>query len=194
MNLYFRLIWIISRSFFKRRIEFSDEIVLSLRILPNDLDINRHLNNGRYLTILDLGSVDLFLRSGILFRAIRNGFRPMIGGLIITYRKGLSLFERYTLTMRLEAWDDRWNYFKFEFNKLNGQLSAAGYFKGALVSKNGLVPNNAADEVFGNKRGLCILPPAIENWIKAENYISGESTANGKEFTADQKCPNATRG
>jgi acyl-CoA thioesterase FadM len=89
MNLYFRLIWIIGRSFFKPRIDFSDKVVLNLRILPNDLDINRHLNNGRYLTILDFGSIDLFLRSGILFRAICNGLRPMIGGLIVTYRKGL---------------------------------------------------------------------------------------------------------
>lgn len=173
MNLYFRLIWIIICSFFKPRIDFFEKIVLNLRILPNDLDINRHLNNGRYLTILDFGSMDLFLRSGILFRAIRNGFRPMIGGLIVTYRKGLSLFERCTLTMQIEAWDERWNYFKFEFKKLNGQLSASGYFKGALVSKNGLVPNTVADEIFGYKRGSCALPPAVENWIRAENHILG---------------------
>jgi acyl-CoA thioesterase FadM len=187
MNLYFRLLWIIIRSLFKPRIDFSDEIVLNLRILPNDLDINRHLNNGRYLTILDFGSIDLFLRSGVLFRAIRNGFRPMIGGLIVTYRKGLSLFERYTLTMQIKAWDDRWNYFKFDFKKLNGQLSASGYFKGVLVSKNGLVPNNVADKIFGYKRGSCVLPPAVENWIKAENYISGESITQQKyqEYVPD---------
>jgi acyl-CoA thioesterase FadM len=180
MNLYFRLIWTILRSFFKPKIDFSDEIVLKLRIFPNDLDINRHLNNGRYLTILDLGSIDLFLRSGVLVRAIRNGFRPMIGGLIVTYRKGLSLFERCTLTMQLNAWDDRWNYFKFEFRKLDGQLSAIGYFKGALVSKNGLVPNNVADDIFGYKRGSCDLPPAVENWIRAENHISGENFTQQK--------------
>lgn len=186
MNLYFRLIWIVFRSFFKPKIDFSDKITLKLRILPNDLDINRHLNNGRYLTILDFGSIDLFLRSGVLFRAIRNGFRPMIGGLIVTYRKGLSLFERYTLTMQLEAWDDRWNYFKFEFKKLNGQLSAAGYFKGALVSKQGLLPNRVTDHIFGYKRGPCVLPPAVENWIEAERNIAGESITQQKN-QADAK-------
>ena len=99
MNLYLRLIWIIIRSFFKPPIDFADRVSIDLRILPNDLDLNRHLNNGRYLTLLDLGSIDLFLRSGVLKRAIRKGFRPMLGGLIVTYRKGLSLFERCTLTM-----------------------------------------------------------------------------------------------
>ena len=111
MNLYFRLIWITIRSLFKSRIDFSDKISLVLHILPNDLDINRHLNNGRYLTLLDLASIEFFIRSGVLKHAIRRDFRPMIGGLMVTYRKGLSLFERCTLTMQMEAWDERWNYF-----------------------------------------------------------------------------------
>jgi acyl-CoA thioesterase FadM len=163
--------WIIGCSFFKPRIDFADEISLKLRVLPNDVDINRHLNNGRFLTLLDLGSIDLFLRSGLFFRAIRHGFKPMIGGLIVTYRRGLSLLERYSLNMQLAAWDDRWNYFKFEFKKRNGRLAAAGYFKGAFVSKNGWVPNSTADEVFGHIRGPCVLPPAVENWIEAENSL-----------------------
>ena len=79
MNLYFRLIWVIIRSFFKSRIDFADKISLTLRILPNDLDINRHLNNGRYLTLLDLASIEFFIRSGVLKHAIREGFRPMLG-------------------------------------------------------------------------------------------------------------------
>jgi len=99
----------------------------------------------------------------------------MIGGLIVTYRKSLSLFERCILTMQLKAWDNNWNYFEFEFKKLDGQLSAVGYFKGALVSKNGLVPNNVVDEVFGYQRGSCVLPPSVENWIKAENQMSDEN-------------------
>jgi len=171
MNLYFRLIWIIVRSFFKPRVNFFDKISLNLHILPNDLDINRHLNNGRYLTLLDLASIELFLRSGVLKSAIRKGFRPMLGGLIVTYRKGLSLFERCTLTMQLEAWDERWNYFRFEFKSSDGHLSAAGYFKGAFVSKKGLIPNKVADEIFGYERGGCKLPLAVANWIESENAI-----------------------
>jgi len=171
MNLYFRLLWTIIRSFFKPRIEFADKISLTLHILPNDLDINRHLNNGRYLTLLDLASIEFFIRSGVLKRAIRKGVRPMIGGLIVTFRKGLSLFERCTITMQIDAWDERWNYFRFEFRNSDGHLSAAGYIKGAFVSKKGLIPNKVADEIFGHKRDDCILPPAVANWIESENAI-----------------------
>jgi len=175
MNLYFRLIWVIVRSFFKSRIDFADKISLTLHILPNDLDINRHLNNGRYLTLLDLASIEFFIRSGVLKHAIRKGFRPMLGGLIVTYRKGLSLFERCTLTMQMEAWDEHWNYFRFEFRNSDDHLSAAGYIKGAFVSKKGIIPNMVADEIFGHERSDCTLPPAVANWIKSENAIMQET-------------------
>jgi len=49
------------------------------------------------------------------------------------------------------------------------------HYKGALVSKKGLVPNNAADDIFGYKRCSCKLPQAVENWISAENHISEET-------------------
>lgn len=168
MNLYLRLIWIILRSFFKPQINFVDKLSLGLRILPNDIDINFHLNNGRYLTLLDLLSVYFFIRTGVLKQSIARGFRPMIGGAIISYRKGLSLFEPCTLSMQLKAWDEKWNYFKFEFKNSKGQLSAAGYLKGAFVSKKGIIPTEVLNDMFDYKSGECEFPIAVTNWIKSE--------------------------
>src|SRR3712207_8312043 len=36
-------------------IEASQTLVLKGRVLPNDLDAHFHMNNGRYLTLMDLG-------------------------------------------------------------------------------------------------------------------------------------------
>ena len=38
---------------------------ITTRVWFNDLDINFHMNNGRYMTICDLTRVDLFVRSGL---------------------------------------------------------------------------------------------------------------------------------
>ncbi len=171
MNLYLRLIWTTIRSFLIPKITYSDELIVKLRILPNDLDIDRHLNNGRYLTLLDLGSFEFFIRSGVLVSAIRCGFKPMVGGVLITYRKGLSLFEKCTLTIQLKAWDDHWSYFKFTFQKSDGQIAAAGYLKGAFVSKRGIVPNKKVDELFGYERDIYEFPQAVKDWIKSESNI-----------------------
>lgn len=73
MNLYLRLIGVIVGSIFKPKITFTGDHAISLRIWPNDLDMNNHLNNGRYLTLLDLASISLFLRSGILKRPSCQG-------------------------------------------------------------------------------------------------------------------------
>lgn len=172
MNLYIRLFWIVVTSFLKPRLNFKDKVTLFLRVLPNDLDVNRHLNNGRYLTILDLCSIDLFIRSGILKIAFSKRYRPMIGGIIVTYRKGLSLFEQCKVSIELESWDNHWNFFRFEFRKSNGQLASTGYFKGAFISKEGIMPNEKLDSVLNFDRGLCKVSPAIEHWIASEKNMA----------------------
>jgi acyl-ACP thioesterase len=70
MNLYFRLILVlISGLLSKTRTSIMDVHSVWFRVLPNDLDTNLHMNNGRYLTIMDLGRTDAILRSG-LFRSV----------------------------------------------------------------------------------------------------------------------------
>ena len=48
MNLYSRLFWTLLRSLRLPAIQFGDSLERSLRVLPNDIDINGHMNNGRY--------------------------------------------------------------------------------------------------------------------------------------------------
>jgi acyl-CoA thioesterase FadM len=64
------------------------------------------MNNGRYLTIMDLGRLDMVLRSGI-WRAIRaNGWSPMLGSAVIRFRRELRPFARYRLETRIVGWTD----------------------------------------------------------------------------------------
>ena len=64
MSLIFRMLSVFLASFFKPRLPIlKPENILDLRVLPNDLDINLHMNNDRYLTICDLTRVDMFIRT-----------------------------------------------------------------------------------------------------------------------------------
>lgn len=69
----------------------------TLRVLPNDLDVNGHMNNGRYLTVIDLMLVEYFVRTGFARAMLQRGWRPMAGGSFITYRRGLKPLQTYTL-------------------------------------------------------------------------------------------------
>jgi hypothetical protein len=76
MNLYLRLLWTWIAARFKPAIRMGDTIEMSLRVWPGDLDINGHMNNGRYMTITDLAVIEYFTRAGFLPIALRRGWRP----------------------------------------------------------------------------------------------------------------------
>jgi hypothetical protein len=51
LNLYLRLFLTILRALRAPRLVLGDTVELTLRVLPTDLDLNGHMNNGRYLTL-----------------------------------------------------------------------------------------------------------------------------------------------
>ena len=171
MNLYLRLLWALLRSARLQPIEPGDWIERQLRVLPNDLDLNGHMNNGRYLTVLDLMLVEYFVRSGFARVMLRAGWRPMSGGAFITYRKGLLPWQPYRLRFALAGADASWNYMRFEFLREDGTLCAAGYLKGAAVGKQGLVSNKESYARMGRDFVQPALPEAVCHWLAAEASV-----------------------
>ena len=55
MNLYFRLLLFMIRVRFRSRLGIWDTSHVTFRVNPLDLDLQRHMNNGRYLSLMDLG-------------------------------------------------------------------------------------------------------------------------------------------
>jgi acyl-CoA thioesterase FadM len=171
LNLYLRLLWALLRSARLDPIQPGDWIERHLRVLPNDLDINGHMNNGRYLTVIDLMLVEYFVRSGFARAMWQAGWRPMSGGAFITYRKGLKPWQRYRIRFMLAGADPAWNYMYFEFLRDDGVLCAAGYMKGAAVGRGGLVPNQSAYAKLGRVFEAGELPPPVVHWLAAEAHV-----------------------
>jgi acyl-CoA thioesterase FadM len=170
VNLYLRLLltWLRARA--KPGIRMGDTIELQLRVWPNDLDVNRHMNNGRYMTIVDLALIEYFTRAGFLPIAIKRGWRPMLGGSVISFRRSLKPFALYTLRFTMQCWDERWNYFRFEFEQ-GGQTMATGYTKGAVVGRNGIVTSNETYRAMGLNSKSPAFPATISAWIEADRLI-----------------------
>jgi acyl-CoA thioesterase FadM len=166
MNLYLRLIWALLRAWRAPVIQAGDTIERHFTVLPNDIDVNGHMNNGRYLTILDLMLIEYFVRFGFFKVCVRNGWRPMAGGSFITYRRGLSPFQRYTVRFRTEGSNVHWNFMRFEFWAA-GQLCAAGYVKGAVVGRKGLVTNAESCAQLGVAQDTR-MPEPVAHWLAGE--------------------------
>lgn len=171
MNLWLRLIWALLRAWRLPAIAPGESIERRMRVWPGDLDINGHMNNGRYLTIIDLMLVEYFVRSGFARVMLQAGWRPMSGGAVITYRKGLLPGQRYRLRFALAGADRTWNFMRFEFLREDGALCAAGYMKGAAVGRSGLVPNAESYARMGQVFEQQPLPAAVDLWLAAEQAV-----------------------
>lgn len=135
MNLIFRMLFVIFRSWFCERLEvgnFTSE--LSLRVLPNDIDINFHMNNGRYLTICDLNRVDIFARSGLLKAMFRRNWLPVIAEHTMAYKKPLGIFVRFKVKTEVTHWDEKYFYMKHVFIK-DERIMAEGTSKGCVYAR-----------------------------------------------------------
>src|SRR5271167_2729969 len=125
MNLVLRLLIMLATAKFRGPLALANTSRVRLRVLPNDLDLNLHMNNGRYLTVMDLGRIDFLTRAGSPLVFLRNRWRPLIGGTIIRYRFSLRAFERFEVATRILYWDEKWFYFEQRVENTEGVAAIA---------------------------------------------------------------------
>ena len=136
---------------------------LRLRVWPNDIDLNRHMNNARYLSWMDYGRVHLLARTRLLEHVIRSRWTPLVGAVWMTYRRSLALFAEFTLTSRLVCWDERWFYIEQKFMRSEG-LAAVGWVKGVLRGPGGVIAPRAILEQIEPGVASPPIPDAIASW------------------------------
>jgi acyl-CoA thioesterase FadM len=139
------------------------EDTLRMRVWPNDIDFNLHMNNARYLSVMDYGRTHLLARTRVLDHIIRSRWRPLVGAVWITYRRSLPVFSGFTLASRLVCWDERWFYIEQVFSGAEGQ-AAVGWVKGILRGARGNIdPQQVIDSVAPGTLSPP-LPDAIAAW------------------------------
>lgn len=178
MNLYIRLLYMLIASFFKPKIANAlNETSLTFWVLPNDLDLNGHMNNGRYPTIMDIGRMDFVLRLGLAGYVIKNGYIPVLASLKMRFRLPLLPFQKYLLQTRIVCWDDKWVFMEHRFviagGKKDGAIAAVGIVKGSFFSKKtrGTIPTGDIMKAVGLTQESPAIPAYIEHWQQAEETL-----------------------
>jgi acyl-CoA thioesterase FadM len=151
-----------------------DEDRLRMRVWPNDIDINLHMNNARYLSIMDYARTHLLARARLLEHIVRSRWQPMVGAVWITYRRSLPLFCGFNLTSRLVCWDERWFYIEQTFRGSEG-LAAVGWVKAILRDRQGSIEPQRVIEVVAQGVISPPMPEAIAKW----NELTREKLAGG---------------
>jgi acyl-CoA thioesterase FadM len=163
-----RLTGVVARGLRAPRLSLLDESRIRLRVWPNDLDSNLHMNNSRYLLAMDVGRWDLVLRSGMLGLLWRRRWWPVVGAASLRFRRSLDPFERYTLATRVVAWDQKWTVLEQRF-LVGEKTHALGRVKALFRGPQG---NVATAELLA-AAGRPDVPPRqmpepIRLWLEAE--------------------------
>lgn len=162
-------IWLSFR--WRARLHALDSGCLRYRVLPGDLDSNLHMNNGRYLSVADLGRLDHGLRSGIWYQALRRGWRPLAGDADARFSRSLQPFERYELQTRTLGWDQKWIYCEHRF-VLDKRVCALVLVRYLFVSREGPVPPSRAMALSGEELQTPTLPDYLIRWSENQDRIS----------------------
>ena len=165
MLLFFRVLRILLKNILRKRRGALDESVLRLRVLPTDIDLNFHLNDGRYISMAGLGRIDLMLGTGLLRRAMKRGWYPVVGAGMIRYRREIKSLETFTLRSRIVGWDDKWVYFEHRFEKTGGDLAAIAYARGVLRNREGAVPTSDVMALVGHNAPSPPLPDIVGKFL-----------------------------
>lgn len=160
MNLWFRLFLMLLRRPWRKPVDGLATTVIRLRVWPLDLDFNRHVTNGRYFTLADVGRMDYVLRSGAFRVALRHKALPIVGDTWGKFRRELKLFEAFEIHTRMLGWDDKWSFVEHRFVS-RGRVVGVVLIRGLFRSPKGTV----APSEFARELGLAEQSPALPHWL-----------------------------
>jgi acyl-CoA thioesterase FadM len=148
-------------------IGFLDTHVSRHRCWPWDLDPWMELNNGRTLTLYDLGRLPLGRRTGVerVLRERRWGLT--VAGSTIRYRRRVTVFSELTMHTRCVGWDNRFLYTEQSMWQ-GGDCASHALIRSAVVGPKGIVPPAEMAVALGAAPESPALPPWIEAWIAAD--------------------------
>lgn len=166
MNLFLRLLALSVLS--RRRSETSPlgPCRTAFRVWPTDLDVLRHVNNGVYLSLMDLARVDLLNRAGLSTAIRARGWYPVVVAETITFRRSLTLFQRFEIRTEVVGWDDKAFYLTQDFER-EGKVVASAVVRARFLGRGGeRVQPQSVLELAGSAPEQPVLPQWVTTTLQ----------------------------
>ena len=143
------------------------------------------MNNGRYLTIMDLGRPDLIVRMGILRPMIKYGWMPVLTTNIIRFRRELKMFEPFELESGIRYWQNTTfvmeHRIRFVKGKRAGAIAATALVKGGFYDRKErkfITMERLLQELGLTELTSPPLTPEIEALLAAEDALRSHDQAD----------------
>jgi acyl-CoA thioesterase FadM len=139
---------------------------ITLRVMPNDLDLLWHVNNGVYLALMDLGRLDLLIRSGNWQKLRKLGWYPVAASVTVTYRRSLTPWQKYVIETKVIGFDDKAMYVEHRVVRDN-EVYVVAVMRARLVkSSGGTVSIAEIGEFAGFDPATMPIPEWMAAWAK----------------------------
>lgn len=165
MNLFLRLLLLFVTYRFRPRCDVLGPARKRFLVWPPDLDVLFHVNNGVYLSMLDVARVDMLLRSGLSGRLRAHGVYPVVAAETIRFRRSLQLFQTFEVETRIIGWDEKAFIVQHHFLRRGDVVAEAVVRARFLKRKGGTVSTHELLGLLGRTDS----PPPLPEWIDAWN-------------------------
>ena len=154
------------------------EVVVSrFRVLPTDLDVNGHLNNGRYLSISDIARLDLLQAAGLWRQLRRRGWYPVVASSTVSFRKSLKPWQRFDIESRFLGVVGHDVYLEQRF-VVRGEIYAQLFVRGRFLKDAvGHVPTDELLALLGEIPPTVRVPEWLRDWTEDVTLPSTKSPA-----------------
>ena len=148
-------------------LQLTDVSEITLRCRLTDIDNFLEMNNGRVLTLFDLGRTDFAVRTGLFKQLIKQRWGLVVAGSTIQYRKRIRAFDKVMLKTQIVGVDERWIYVEQSMwvkgKPCSSALLRTGVTKGGKVIATDRVMQ-ALDRADWNKDP----EPWVQEWIEGD--------------------------
>ena len=136
------------------------------------------MNNGIYLTLLDLARFDLMKRANTWQRLKKQKVHPVVVQETITFRKSLTPWLKFDVETKILGWDEQAFYVGQRFVVRDEIYAEAVVKLRFLKSPRGIPTPNEINEMAGGWNApVPVLPDWISAWSKAASLPKGKEPA-----------------
>lgn len=139
-----------------------------MRAMPWDIDPLGDLNNGRIVTLSDVGRIALARRIGLIEVMMARGWRIAMAGSTPQYRKRVTLFAKLEWHNRLIGADAKFLFIEHTLFA-NGVPSANIMTRSVVVHRGKIVPAGDVLNAMGHPEWRPELPEWVRTWAAADN-------------------------
>lgn len=149
-------------------LDLTDTGEITIRCQLTDIDNFFEMNNGRVLTLFDLGRTDFAIRSGLGKMLVKKRWGLVVAGSTIQYRKRIRAFDKVTIKTRVAAIEGRWIYIEQSMWVKDKPCSSA-LIRTGITKKGRALDTQEVLEAMGKSDWK--LPPTgyVKEWIESDN-------------------------